>query len=312
MSHYSTGQLMDFNSDDVPSKETEEVRFIIERVIQKNRYGQFIESTYRGQRAIINMLSNINYRKVAAELAILKELEPVKRVIRLLDVIEGTSEVALVFENFSCIDENKFYNDLSKEKLRIFLKTVFQGICDVHSHSVVHRDIKLSNILVSPTFNEIKFIVWSNGSFIFDDMSPMAGSRTVRSPDMLLGHRGYLYSCDSWSIGVMILTILSEGVFPFRGSSQEMLEQMSQYLGKKALTDLIEKYELSPKEIDASKFSVEKTKSFKDLVTKRMGDFSNENLLDLTEKLLTADPEERMTPNEALRHKYFKKKRESE
>ena len=293
--------------EEIATRESEEIHFIIEKSIKKDRYGVLYQSKYQDKDVVIQPMGNINYRKIAAEIAILKNLEPLKHVIQLIDVIEGKEQVILVYENFDFLSEDAFYNKITKRNFRKLLKSLFLVLCDIHSHGIVHRDLRFSNILISQnSFNDIRIGGWTNGSFSFDDMSPQAGSRNVRPPDMLLGNRKYQYSCDSWALGIYIFTILSEGVYPFKGTSQEMLEQMSCYYGKKAIMDLIDKYNLPATGIDTSKLSETITKSFDDLVTKRMCEISTKPLIELAKQFLELDPEKRLQPNEALADDYFK------
>ena len=293
--------------EEIATRESDEIHFIIDKPIKKDRYGVFYRSKYQEQDVVIQTMGNTNCRKIAAEIAILKNLEPLKHVIQLFDVIEGREQVILVYENFDFLSEDAFYNQLSRRNFRKLLKSLCLVLCDIHSHGIVHRDLRFTNILVSSnSFTDIRIAGWTNGSFSFDDMSPQAGSRNVRPPDMLLGNRKYQYSCDSWAIGIYIFTVLSEGVYPFKGTSQEMMEQMSFYYGKKAIMDLIEKYNLPATGIDTSKLSEKITKSFDDLVTKRMSDVSTKQLVELAKQFLELDPEKRIRPIDALSDDYFK------
>ncbi len=46
---------------------------------------------------------------------------------------------------------------LSEDQARTVLKQVVQGLDYMHSHSIIHRDLKLSNLLLNEQFEIVRF-----------------------------------------------------------------------------------------------------------------------------------------------------------
>jgi|Transcript_35560 calcium-dependent protein kinase len=88
----------------------------------------------------------------------------------------------------------------------------------MHSHNIIHRDLKLENIVLED-FKEgifIKIIDFGTGAFFNRkvNLSRKVGSVGYLAPEVIKGQ--YNEKCDLWSCGV-ILYILLVGVMPFPG-----------------------------------------------------------------------------------------------
>lgn len=89
-------------------------------------------------------------RKVLREIYILKKIKHVN-VIRLLEVFESPKQVLMVMEYAGGGDllhyvKQKKY--LSEEEARPIFRQIVYGLAHIHSRNVLHRDIKLDNILL--------------------------------------------------------------------------------------------------------------------------------------------------------------------
>mmetsp|Transcript_5860 Transcript_5860/g.14254 ORF Transcript_5860/g.14254 Transcript_5860/m.14254 type:complete len:557 (-) Transcript_5860:138-1808(-) len=94
----------------------------------------------------------------------------------------------------------------------------------LHSHNVVHRDLKLENFLYESNDDQsaLKLIDFGFAK-VWDPtilMMASCGSIAYVSPDVLVGH-GYTNKCDLWSLGVIVFMLLS-GYPPFHGSEKDM------------------------------------------------------------------------------------------
>ena len=165
----------------------------------------------------------------------------------------------------------------------------------------------MGNIVIENDWSEVKLIDWGCGSQIKNNLSPKAGSRTVRSPEMLLGYSGYGSKGDIWSIGVLILYILTKGKLPWKAkTAHSALTLMSAFIGSETLLDLATKYECELPEDVIKEIRETKPLTYKDAFSRKMKHLRDPQLLDLMYQLLTVDVELRPSAEEALQHTFFR------
>ena len=96
------------------------------------------------------MKDDFSRRKVFQEIYILKKIKHAN-VIRILEVFEGPKHVLIVMEYASSGDLLQFIKQegrLQEHKAKIIFKQIVYGLAHIHSRHVLHRDIKLDNILM--------------------------------------------------------------------------------------------------------------------------------------------------------------------
>lgn len=79
---------------------------------------------------------------------------------------------------------------------------------------VIHRDIKLENILIDED-NNISLVDFGFAGYLEDEMTERLGSPAYASPELIIG-RPYSAPTDIWSMGVVTYCLL-EGSLPFHG-----------------------------------------------------------------------------------------------
>ena len=101
---------------------------------------------------------------------------------------------------------------------KIIFKQIIEGLKYIHSKQVVHRDIKLDNILIDLK-NTVKICdfgvskILSPGTVMYEH----CGTPAYISPE-IYKHQGYEgYACDIWSARVTLYYMLS-GNQPFKGN----------------------------------------------------------------------------------------------
>lgn len=106
-------------------------------------------------------------------------------------------------------------NNLS---LMIF-QQILLGLQHIHSHNVIHRDLKLENILITHD-NKIKICDFGASFLVIDNNEnpkEMIGTVEYVSPQMICGNK-YLYDTDIWSLGVILYELIYH-VVPFKSHS---------------------------------------------------------------------------------------------
>jgi polo-like kinase 1 len=89
----------------------------------------------------------------------------------------------------------------------------------MHSHRVIHRDLKLGNLFINDKM-EVKvgdFGLATKLEFDGERKRTICGTPNYIAPEVLEGKQGHSYEVDIWSIGVIIYTLII-GKPPFETS----------------------------------------------------------------------------------------------
>ena len=98
------------------------------------------------------------------------------------------------------------------------LKEILTGLLFIHSHSIIHCDIKLDNIMISDD-NKIKIIdfdlskIMDNGVYMSDNIFGTLKYISPESYDLGI----YTYKSDIWSLGILLYVIITNK-FPYNMS----------------------------------------------------------------------------------------------
>lgn len=87
----------------------------------------------------------------------------------------------------------------------------------IHSQNIVHRDLKLENILIDDR-NNLKLIDFGFSVHIGPDqkLKIFCGTPSYMAPEIVQKKEYSGYATDIWSMGI-ILFVLLNGHFPFKG-----------------------------------------------------------------------------------------------
>ena len=236
------------------------------------------------------------------EISLLKELRH-PNIVRLFDVVHTDRKLTLVFEYLD--QDLKKYLDvceggLEPKILKSFLFQLITGVAYCHHHRVLHRDLKPQNLLINRE-GDLKLADFGLArAFGIPVRSYTHEVVTLwyRAPDVLLGSRHYSTPVDMWSIGC-IFAEMTCGKPLFTGTSDKtQLDTIFRHLGTPdemsfpGITQLPEWQEDFPAYGPPS--------SMVSLVPNL-----DEEGCDLLAALLTFDPQQRITAQDARRHPFF-------
>ena len=164
-------------------------------------------------------------KKVFQEVYILKKIRHAN-VIRLLEVFEGSKQLFIVMEYAQGGDLLKYVQKqkhLKESEAKQIFKQIVFGLGHIHSRGVLHRDIKLDNILLDSD-GGIKICDFGVSKIISktDRITDQCGTPAYIAPE-IINNEGYDgFYVDHWSLGVLLYTILTGGL-PYKGRSMEEL-----------------------------------------------------------------------------------------
>lgn len=117
-------------------------------------------------------------------------------------------------------------------KLNQYIPQIISGVKYLHSRKIIHRDIKVENILIDN--DKVKIIDFD---FLLDcsknNLRSKMGTPFYLSPEIYLGEK-YNEKTDNWSLGVTIYYCLT-GNFPFDANNKLDLKRL-------VLSDFIPNY----------------------------------------------------------------------
>lgn len=212
--------------------------------------------------------------RTRTEIKVLQRLNH-PNVVRLNGHFEDDETIYLVMDHLKGKDLRKYFkNTLPSERDAIYvLRQVAESIKYIHSQNIIHRDIKLENILIENGLN-IKltdFGLCAIKKNEDDYFTREVGTIRYTAPEILRGN-GYDERVDIWGYGVVMFMLLT-GKYPYDGSDREKIFNR-----------------ITTKEIDYSKYNF------------------HPGALDLIKRILRKNPKKRISIRGILRHPWMKGK----
>ncbi|KAJ1876362.1 Calmodulin-dependent protein kinase cmk2, partial [Kickxella alabastrina] len=160
------------------------------------------------------------------EQMIIKEINIVRHlnhpnIVKLLDWFESAENYYLVFQ--LCTGGELFeklgdYGHFSENDARKLIQCTMESIAYLHKHNIVHRDIKPENLIFLDKSENAPLMLADFGIARImrssdEVLNTMCGSLGYAAPEILL-RKGHGKAVDMWSIGVVAFSVLC-GYSPF-------------------------------------------------------------------------------------------------
>lgn len=199
--------------------------------------------------------------RIYNELELLHVLRNCPSVCPLITAFRYSDQVVAVLPYFRHADFRDYFRDMTVTDTAIYLRSLFTALEAVHSHGIIHRDIKPTNFLYHPDTKRGVLVDFGLAEREGTDSRPClchesptvrrrraetsvagqagpqqgypksdtrpsrranrAGTRGFRAPEVLFKCTEQTTKIDIWSVGVILLTILSRR-FPFFNSADDV------------------------------------------------------------------------------------------
>jgi calcium-dependent protein kinase len=227
--------------------------------------------------------NELDEQEIRNEIDILKKLSH-PNIVKIYEFYVSNSHYYIVTE--FCRDGELFSyikNKYSERQLAVLFYQVFSGLWYLHDNKILHRDIKLENIMISQKEKDnetgeelfwVKIIDFGTAKIFEKNKKEkdVVGSSYYIAPEVL--QQNYNEKCDTWSVGV-ILYMMLVGRAPFDGKDDE---------------EIILK-------INSADYNSKEPKLMK----------HSPEVRDLVSKLLQKDTDKRYSAKEAIAHPWFQK-----
>ncbi|KAK8994035.1 hypothetical protein V6N11_008242 [Hibiscus sabdariffa] len=195
----------------------------------------------------------------------------------------------------------------STSDVKSLMLQLLEGVKYLHDNWVLHRDLKTSNLLLNNQ-GELKICDFGMARQYGSPLKPYTTkvvTQWYRAPELLLGAKKYSTAVDMWSVGCIMAELLAKEPL-FKGTSEiDQLRKIFDTLG-------VPNVKIWPgfSELPGAKANYSK-QQYNSLRKKYpAASFTGSAVLsdagfDLLSRLLTYDPEKRITADDALNHDWF-------
>ncbi|XP_067282992.1 dual specificity tyrosine-phosphorylation-regulated kinase 2 isoform X2 [Pseudorasbora parva] len=197
-------------------------RYEVLKVIGKGSFGQVVKAYdhKNHQQVALKMVRNEKrfHRQAAEEIRILEHLrkqdkDSTMNVIHMLENFTFRNHICMTFELLSMnlyelIKKNKFQG-FSLPLVRKFAHSILQCLDSLHKNRIIHCDLKPENILLKQQGRSgIKVIDFGSSCYEHQRVYTYIQSRFYRAPEVILGAR-YGMPIDMWSLGCILAELLT-------------------------------------------------------------------------------------------------------
>ncbi|XP_035646767.1 casein kinase II subunit alpha' isoform X5 [Oncorhynchus keta] len=275
------------------------------RKLGRGKYSEVFEAINNNDKVVVKILKPVKKKKIKREIKILENLRGGANIIRLVDTVKDPVEL---------------YQKLTDFDIRFYMYELLKALDYCHSMGIMHRDVKPHNVMIDHQMRKLRLIDWGLAEFYHpaQEYNVRVASRYFKGPELLVDYQMYDYSLDMWSLGCMLASMIFQKEPFFHGQDNyDQLVRIAKVLGTDELFGYLRKYhiELDPRFKDLlgqSSFGGDYTcesfwtrKRWEQFVQTENQHLVSPEALDLLDKLLRYDHQQRLTATEAMEHPYF-------
>ncbi|KAK0625170.1 kinase-like domain-containing protein [Bombardia bombarda] len=291
--------------------------------------------------------------RILNELELLHVLRNCPSVCPLITAFRQTDQVIAILPYFRHADFREYFRNMTVPDMSIYLRCLFTALSSVHAHGILHRDIKPTNFLYDPTTRRGVLVDFGLAERAGVDSKPCpchddpiarktrlraahlassmphngypkqdtrpsrranrAGTRGFRAPEVLFKCTEQTTKIDVWSVGIILLTILSRR-FPFFNSTDdvEATIEIATIFGQKRMRAAAQlhgcMFETTIPTIGTAGFSLERIVLWSTCRSDTGETLSDDEkvAIDFLNRCMELDPSQRISAEEALEHEFLR------
>jgi len=291
--------------------------------------------------------------RILNELELLHDLRNCPSVCPLITAFRSTDQVVAILPYFRHMDFREYFRKMTVPDMGIYFRSLFTALSFVHAKNILHRDIKPTNFLYDPDSQRGVLVDFGlaeregvdskpctchddpvarktklraalhsslapNNGYPKQDTRPSrranrAGTRGFRAPEVLFKCTEQTTKIDIWSVGVILLTILSRR-FPFFNSADdvEAMIEIATIFGQKKMRLAGQlhgcMFETTIPTIGTTGFSLERIILWSTCRSDSGETLNDEEKLavEFLNRCMELDPGRRISADEALEHEFLR------
>ncbi|OHS93006.1 CMGC family protein kinase [Tritrichomonas foetus] len=288
--------------------------------------------------ALKKIFWNISPDRIVSEVKFMKTLNRTdnhENIVKILGLFRDFDQSTVVMDYIPHVPFRTFLPTVTGLQIKQYMFGMIEALCFVHSHKIIHRDVKPANFLFNPATGkgclidfglcEFDLHLDSNNIVIpigddandYDLMNPekcqnrprmiasRAGTRGFRAPEVLFAAFNQTPKIDVWSAGVIFLSMITQR-YPFFKSPDDFTSiiEIAGIVGTEKLKEAAHECGRRvsfPKDIQGHNL---KTLCFQlNLFIDELN--LDDSAFDLLEKMLEPIPSKRYRADQCLQHPFF-------
>ncbi|XP_078517960.1 NUAK family SNF1-like kinase 1 isoform X1 [Lissotriton helveticus] len=213
-------------------------RYAVQETLGRGTYGKVKKAVERstgrvvavksiGKNKITDELDKVHLQREIEITALLKH----EHIVQVYEVFESKDKIIIVMEYASNGELYDYVNNrhlISENEARGFFRQIVSAVHYCHKKGVVHRDLKLENILLDENL-QVKLADFGLSTIYKRDqvLETFCGSPLYASPEIVNGLPYQGPEVDCWALGVLLYALVY-GSMPFDNSNfRTLAEQVS-------------------------------------------------------------------------------------